>query len=220
MPTVTALKALYQDTIAPNDDDKFLRLLTEADMKLVGSARWRWTRTRVTLTPVDGMIVLPADYASILGAQVGGSAKMVHDEEFEFTADGLGEVEVDGCGGVVLIDQGLNDDGLRHYKVTGHLGAVTVTCLVQYAPVALYDPVIETLSGAVTVTRCPDNSALKLTMLSLIYEETTNPAVARQYMGDAIARLNDLEKAQRGGAKQILNLRPNGTGMRKIRHLR
>ena len=89
MPTVTSLKASLQAQIAPGNDDEFLRLLSEADMRLLEFVKFRWTRTRVTLTPVDGYVELPAEYASILGAQVGGAAVDIHDETFEFAPEGV-----------------------------------------------------------------------------------------------------------------------------------
>ncbi len=223
MPTVTSLKAALQSQIAPGNDDEFLRLLQEADIRLLEWVKFRFTRTRVTLTPVDGIITLPADYASILAAQVGGLAVDIRDESFEFVAGGVGDVEVGDSGGVMLIDQGLDDDDFRHYKVTGYLpDGTTVRAWVNYAPVTLYDPDISdssTPSDAVDVTRCPSLAALKLAMLGIIMEEANEIDKSGGYFATALRNLESKESSQRGGAMPQVNIR-KGMGRRKIRALR
>lgn len=106
MPTVTSLKTSFQAQIAPGDATEFLRILTEADMRLLEYGRWRWTRGRATLTPVSGYVTLPTTYASILGARVGKNAVEIRDEDYEFVPGGVGEVDL-GTGHSRLIDQGL-----------------------------------------------------------------------------------------------------------------
>lgn len=108
MPTVTALKAMFQAQIAPGDPAEFLRILTEADMRLLEFGRWRWTRRSDTLVPVNGIVTLPTTYASILGARVDKAAVEIRDEDYEFVPGGRGEVEV-GSGNCRLIDQGMVD---------------------------------------------------------------------------------------------------------------
>lgn len=223
MPTVTSLKKSLLAQIAPDNADEFLRLLTEADMRLLEWTKYRWTRTRVTLTPVDGIITLPADYASILASQVGGLAVDIHDESFEFVAGGVGDVEVGGSGGVMLIDQGLDDDEFRHYKVTGHLPeGTTVRAWVHYAPVTLYDPDLRddaTPDDANDVTRCPSLAALKLAMLGIILEEANEMEKSGGYFATALRNLDNKESSQRGGAMPQVNTRRGG-GRRPIRALR
>lgn len=223
MPTVTSLKEMFLGKIAPNDDDEFLRLLTEADMRLLEYGRWRWTKTRTTLTPVDGLVVLPADYASILGARVDKHAVDIRDEDYEFVPGGRGEVDL-GVGSSRLIDQGLNDDGNRHYKVAGHLDDDdVVTVLVHYAPVTLFDPEYNDSSvpeDAVSVTRCPDATALKLMMFGIIFEEANDLGQARSYIADALRSLDNKEQSQRGNAARSVNFRPSGMGVRGIRNVR
>lgn len=224
MPTVVSLKKALQGVIAPGNDEEFLRLLTEADLRLVQSGKYRWTRGRTTLTPTDGYIVLPAEFASIIGARVGKEAKVIWDEAFEFTPDGYGEVPIDGTESVMLVDQGLNDDGLRHYKVAGHLHTdAEVTALCHFAPFTLYDPEMDDSDvpdDAVNYTRCPDQAALKLMMLGIILEEANDLGGSTGYMSKAYNRMEAQERTARGGSKQTFNIRPNGPGVRRITRVR
>jgi hypothetical protein len=129
-----------------------------------------------------------------------------------------------GNGTTKLIDQGLNDAGFRHYKVAGVLSdGTTVNCLCHFAPLALYDP--ELLEGAAPddasdTTRCPDVSALKLTMRGIIFEEASDITTSSRYFATALRGLDSKERANRGGARQQFNLRPNGCGIRRIRSFR
>lgn len=212
MPTVSALKELFLAKIAPQNDKEFLRLLVEADMRLLEYGRWRWTKTRTTLTPVDGYVVLPADYSSVLGARIDKFAVDIRDEDYEFVPGGRGEVDL-GIGSSRLIDQGLNDDELRHYKVTGHIDPDdVVTALVHFAPKALYDDF--------DTTRCPDATALKLMMFGIIFEEANDLGQARSYIADALRSLDNKEQSQRGNAARTVNFRPSGPGVRGIRNVR
>lgn len=226
MPTVTALKHLFQNQIAPGNDGEFLRLLTEADMRLLEFGRWRWTRKRVEgLVPVDGIISLPAAYASIIGAQVSGYATTIRDDLYEFVPDGVGEVEVDGADSVRLIDQGIDDvSGLRTYKVTGTLPAsTTINAMCHLAPVALYDPDNldgEPPEGVTDTTVCPDSAALKLMMYGILYEEANDMKASSDFVSTALRGLDNKERTQRGGAMQQINVRPLGTGFRKIQSFR
>ena len=82
MPAVDALMSQFQAQIAPGDDDEFLRLLTEADLRLLEFGRWRWTRGRLDLSPASGVVTLPADYAAILAARVDTVPIDIEDEEY------------------------------------------------------------------------------------------------------------------------------------------
>jgi len=223
MPSVTFLKEKLQAQIAPGNDVEFLRILTEADMRLLEYGRWRWTRTIDTFTPVDGIITLPHKYSSILGARVGKAAVDIRAEEFEFVPGGIGEVDL-GVGSSRLIDQGINEEGFREYKVTGFIDeGEVITAMVMYAPVTLYDPEVVDSSvpdDAVTQTLCPDATALKLVMLGIIYEEASDLGNARSYISDALRGLDNKEQNQRGNAHQSINIRPRGIGVSKIRSFR
>jgi hypothetical protein len=223
MPTVTALKNMFMAQISPGDDDEFLRLLTESDLRLGEFGRWRWTKTTVVLTPVDGYVTLDPAYASILGARVDKVAVDLESFEYEFVPGGKGEVEL-GVGYSRLIDQGLNGDDERYYKVTGPLDADDViTALVHYAPVTLYDPDFadsDVPADAVTVTRCPSATALKLMMRGIIFEEATDVSLARSYIADALKVLDNHEQAARGNAQRRVMIRPNGSGISRIRNFR
>lgn len=225
MPTVTSLKSMLQSQVAPGNDAEFLRLLTEADMRLLQFGKWRWTRTRVTLTPVDGYIALPGTLASILGAQVQGQASDIRDEQFEFCPGGPGEVVVNGASGVMLIDQGLDGTtGERTYKVTGQLAVDTeVVCLCHKAPATLYDPALEDEdlpAEATDTTICPDPAALKHAMLGIVLEEANEPEQSSKYFSIALRTLDNKEKSFRGGSRQMFNIRPNSPGISAIRALR
>lgn len=211
---------MFQPLIAPSDNEEFLRLLTEADMRLLEQGRWRWTRKQDTLTPVNGFVVLPTTYASILGARVDKYAVTLFDEEYEFVPGGVGEVDL-GVGGSRLIDQGMNDDDLRHYKVAGHLdNDDVITALLHYAPVTLMDPDMgdeDVPEDATIHTRCPDATALKLMMLGIKMEEAYDHGGARSYIHDALKSLDNKEQSQRGNAQRTINSRPMGLGIRRIR---
>lgn len=229
MPSVTFLKEKLQTQIAPGNDHEFLRLLTEADMRLLEYGRWRWTRTVTTLSHTDGIVALPARYSSILGARVGKLPVDIRAEEFEFVPGGVGEVDL-GVGSSRLIDQGINTDdqdtnyGLREYKVTGTLEDTdVVTAMVMYAPATLYDPDIADSSlpeDAVTITLCPDTTALKLMMYSIIYEEAADMGNAYTYSKRALETLESKEQNQRGNARQQVNIRARGVGVSRIRSFR
>lgn len=223
MPTVASLKQKFLAQIAPGNEDEFLRLLTEADMRLLEYGRWRWTRTKITLTPQEGFIVLPPAYASILGARVDKFAVDIRDDDYEFVPGGRGEVEL-GVGTSRLIDQGLNEEEQRYYKVSGHLdNDDVVTLLVNYAPAALYDPELDNEGvpeDANSFTRCPDSTALKLMMFGIIFEEAKDLGAARSYISDALRGLDNKEQAQRGNAQRSISFRPNGPSVRRIRNFR
>jgi hypothetical protein len=223
MPSVTFLKTQLQERIAPSNDVEFLRILTEADMRLLEYGRWRWTRRTITLTPQDGIVTLPVAYSSILGARVDKMPVDIRAEEFEYVPGGVGEVEL-GVGSSRLIDQGVNDEGLREYKVTGHLDETDIiTAMVMYAPVTLYDPDYpdSTLpEDATTNTLCPDVTALKLMMLAILMEEALDLGNARSFASDALKSLDNKEQNQRGNARQSVNVRARGVGVSRVRSWR
>lgn len=167
MPTVTSLKTSFQAQIAPGDATEFLRILTEADMRLLEYGRWRWTRGRDTLTPVSGYVTLPTTYASILGARVGKNAVEIRDEDYEFVPGGVGEVDL-GTGHSRLIDQGLVEiaDPASFASVTinptGADNSFTLTAVeagedgndITFAMVMadVDEPAVEVVADAITVT--------------------------------------------------------------------
>ena len=223
MPSVASLKTQFLAQIAPGNDTEFLRLLTEADMRALETGRWRWTKTRTVLTPAAGYVTLDPAHASILGARVDKYAVDLRDEEFEFQVGGPGEVEL-GNGSSKLIDQGLNGSDERYYKVAGGLDDDdVVTALVHYAPVTLFDPEYEDSgvpADAVSTTRCPSATALKLMMLGIIFEEAADNSKARSYFADAYKVLDNQEQSVRGGAKREIKVRTHGAGVRPIRNIR
>ena len=225
MPGVNVLQAQFQPQIAPGDDEEFLRLLTEADLRLLEFGRWRWTRGRVDLTPASGIVTLPVNFAAILAARVDETPVEIDDEEYEFTPDGPGEIEVGGGASIRLIDQGLDGSDLRTYKVVGEStdDDYTIHALATYAPFTLhYAGELPSPATAVDSeqTRCPSSAALKLMMLGVIFEEDNDLGTSSHYVATALRVLDNRGKARRGGARQRLTLNPYGPGVGKIRSFR
>lgn len=227
MPTIASIKQQCIDRIAPGNDVEFLRLLQEADMRLLEFGKFRWSRARVTLTIVDGYIHLPAEYASILGAHIAGHPTDIHEEHYEFTPGGPGEIDVEGGASLRLIDQGIDDNtGLRYYKVAGQpQEGAAIVALCHKAPKMLWDSDLEGLcdeipEGSSDTTVCPDAAALKLMMFGIIFEEANDMGASSQYVAAALRGLENKEKTARGGARQMVNLRPNGPGIRRISSFR
>ncbi len=223
MYTVAALKELFMDQIAPGDDAEFLRLLQEAEIRVLEAGRWQWCRARATLTPVEGVITLPAAYASIIGAQIEGYPMPINAMDFEFVPDGIGEIEVRGGGSMRLIDPGVDGSGTRTYKAIGCSEDKPVDALLHKAPATLYDPEYgdsDIPDDAVSTVTCPDSGALKLLMLGIILEERYDMGGSVNYFKMAYARLNEREKTRRGSAIQQPNIRPAGRGIRRTRNFR
>ena len=224
MPTIGDLKRLIQAQIAPGDDETFLRLMQECEIRLVEHSRFSWTRAKVTVNPVSGVVTLPTAYASILGATVDGHARDIRAEDFSFAPGGPGEVRVENTADVVLVDQGLDNLGQRTYKVTGNLPDTTsIVCLCHRTPATLYDPDLqddELPADATDTTTCPSLAAMKNAAMAIIQEEQNEPERSIVYMGIALKILDSAEKAVRGGARQQFNIRPNGSGIRPIRSFR
>jgi hypothetical protein len=232
MLTVSSIKADLHDDF-PVDDAKFLRLLQQADTRLLELGRWRWTRDRITLTITtdandDLIVTLSPEYVSILAVQLDGSGGDIRDEDFEFVVGGVGYVQ-SADGAVQLIDNGYLDvtDGntterRRVYKVTGGANAVgdALVALAQFAPVVLYDPDLlddtdsgsdnDTPTDGTDVTRCQSLAALKLCMFGITYENSGDAGRARAFMADAHHVLDNKQTAHRGGARQQATTRQPG----------
>ena len=222
MPTVASLQTALQAQLAPGDNTELLRLLNEADLRLLEFGRWRFTRSRLDLTPVSDVVTLPITHVAILGARVDELPVDIRAEEHEYVPGGIGQVDVGGSGSLRLIDQGLTDAGLRYYKVVGTASDdddYTLHTLSTYAPFSLYlaadppDPLTDIDS---TTTRCPSLAALKNMALGIIYEEASDNGRARSYIADALRILDSHEGSARGHAKTPMNIRPNGPGIRGI----
>lgn len=222
MPTVATLKTAYQDLVAPNDDALFLRLLQEADNRLLDAGKWNWTRAKITLTPVDGFVTLPVAYTAILGARVGTYAKPIHTEEFEFVAGGVGEVPIEGCGDYRLVDQGKveQESGppLRTYKVAG--GEELTDDVVALVRLAYSDLILPDDSGdGDDETRCPDQAALKLALYGVVYELNNDLERAGNYWTSALNSLDRVERSYRAGAQHVQVVQPWGRGVSGIRNM-
>ncbi len=224
MPSTDSLKVAVQQQIAPGDDVEFLRILTEADLRLLEMGKWRWTRSRVDLTPVSRVVTLPTTHVAILGARADAFPMDVRDEDYEFVPEGVGEVDVEGCGGVRLIDQGLDGSDQRTYKVAGKdKDDFTVHTISHYAPFTLYyaaDLPNDSAATDSTVTRCPSLAALKLMCYGIRYEEEHDMGSSAHYVTMAMRNLNDRGKARRGSAKQTVNVNLYGPGVAGIKNHR
>ena len=233
MLTVTELKQKIQNQIAPGDDEGFLKLLQQADDRLLELGRWRWTRNKVTLTVTsdgdgESYVTLEPQYIAILGAKLGGMGADIKSEEFEYAQGG--DMNISGGSGQ-LIDNGYMNvtaggvtERRRVYKVSCNMEDGTpISALVHYAPALLYDPdyldpnSTEPPEGSTDVTRCQSLAALKLCMYGIIQEDARDVSAARAYMADAHHVLEGQEHATKGGARQVINERLNGPGIRRPR---
>lgn len=203
--SVSTLQARLQPQISPGNDAEFMRILSEADERLLAAGRWHWTREPVTLTPdEDRTVQLSSEYESIVGCRLGSVPMGVVWQETEYLADGPGLIPIEGCSGR-LVDQGLVDvteEGssdppvfVRFYKVTD-TDTLEVSVLARFAPKGLFDDEDNT-------TLCPSISALKQMMLSVIHEEANNIDLSTAMRNTAINTLNEHEAAYRGIAKEI-----------------
>lgn len=216
---------MFQAQIAPGDDDEFLRLLTEADMRLLEFGRWKWTRGRVTLTPSSGIVTLPLNYASLLAARVDDWPVEIEEEEYEFSPEGPGLIEVGGGAKIRLIDQGLNGSEQRTYKCVGEStdDDYTIYALALYAPFTLYETADLPGSPAVTdsdETHCPGSAALKLMMLGILFEEAHDMGASAHYVATALKNLDNRGQNRRGGARTRVSVSPYGANVSKIRNYR
>lgn len=221
MPTVSSLQTKYQALLAPGNNTEFIRLVQEADDRLLEFGRWNWTRTKTTLTPATDMTVsLPTVYNAILAARVGDRPDTLRPEEFEYVPGEAGEISVTGCAGAGIIDQGFvtKDFGAgtetrRVYKVTGNYPEdELVTALVRWSSASI------TTTGS--VTRCPDYAALKLMMYGIVFEEQNDIERSSSYVATALRSLDNKEKSFRAGIKQSLPVSPYGYGISGIRNMR
>lgn len=205
--TALQLEAGLIDRLAPGNTEKFYLLLTEADEKLLEAGKWAWTRGPLDLIPVNGVVTLPPEYTSIVGCRIGSMAAGVLWQEIEYLEGGPGVIPVEGCSGQ-LLDQGTNA-GSRVYKCVGAQPDVVVV-LARYAPVNITKPE--------DIPRCQSFSAIKNTMMSLVYEETNELERAMGYFNLAMNTLNSQETAYRGSAKKVFDPKIYGPPQRRTSH--
>jgi hypothetical protein len=191
--SIPDVKTRYQAQIAPGDDAEFYRILSEADERLIEFGKWHWTREKVEMTVVDGFVELPAGYNAIVGCRLDDAPKGVRWEESEFYEEGVGSIPIEGCRHRI-IDQGLIE-GVRTYKVTGE-NVEKVYALCRFSSNGAYDEESDE-------TRCPSMAAIKLMMLSIVYEEANNLEKAMDYEMAARKKLKEHDDAYRGIAKEI-----------------
>lgn len=209
--TVHQLLTKYGDLVAPGNEQEFVRLLLEADERLLAAGRWHWTREPATLTPDDdGIVTLPSQYESIVGCRLGDVPQGVVWQEAEYLEGGPGEIAIDGCS-ARLVDQGWADSTsdndtpdeesddvttrTRTYKVTDS-SITEVSALCRFAAKTQFDSDYDN-------TICPVSAALKLMMLSIAHEEAVNTEKSVEYKTLALNSIQEHEKAYRGLANEI-----------------
>lgn len=195
--TALNLEAGLIDRLAPNDTEEFYRLLTEADERLLNAGRWAWTRTVLNLLVVEGKLIIPITYRGICGCKVGSTASGVLWQEIDYLPEGPGPIPVQGCRGAAFTDAGYqNVDGteVRVYT-TSHADLTEVVVLARFSPLEVTEPS--------HIPRCQSFAALKLAMMSIIYENKNDIDRSQGYFGMALDVLDKQEAAYRGTAKQI-----------------
>lgn len=219
---VTCLIEKYQALVAPGDDDRFYRLLNEAESRLQETARWNWTKAEIELTVTDGCIMIdPAIHKSLLGIQVGDSrtGRIIRPRETEFSPE-VGYHTDPGAGGSgYLVDQGIvtitvNDIPVkrRKYKIVDLTdNGDTVVGFVHLAHVLL--------RHGNDYTACPSSRALKLAMYGCNYEEANDLERAKIFWAEAYAALGEEEASHRGGIRSQFPIQPNGEGIHPIAQL-
>lgn len=211
--TVHQLNDKYSNLVAPGNDPEFARLLLEADERLLAAGRWHWTREPTTLVPDDdGIIILPAQYESIVGCRVGDVPQGVVWQETEYLEGGPGEITIEGCSGR-LIDQGWTD-ALDDNETTGsdeEFDDVTTRTRTYKVSDASIDEVSALCRFAAKtewasdydLTICPVSAALKQMMLAIVYEEANDTNKSMEYKQLALQTIQEHERAYRGLANEI-----------------
>jgi len=195
--TVSDLSALLLNKIAPGSEGQFLNILNEADERLLNSHDFEWTRTGLELTQVDGVITLPVEFQSIVGAKVGNRATGVRWQEIKYLEGGPSVVPVEGAKSE-LVDIGFTTVlgvELRAYEVIGKEDTFTV--LAKYAPVMMTEETDQ--------PKCQSISALKQAMYGIIYEEQNDIERSMAYFQLASKTLKEKELSYRGSAKKIFD---------------
>jgi hypothetical protein len=197
--SVPDIKTRYQAQIAPGDDTEFYRILSEADDRLLELSKGYWTREKVEMTVVDGIVELPEEYSAIVACRIDDLPRGIRWEESEYYEKGVGELPIEGCRHRI-VDQGLID-GVRTYKVTGE-NVEKVYALCRLAITPFY---VEGSDEPPTEIRCPSLPAIKMMMLSIVYEEANSLEKAMDYEMAARKKLKEHEDSYRGIAKEIFN---------------
>lgn len=193
------VEARVMRELAPGDTEKFYRLLTEAEEKLLEAGRWSWVRSPQVITTIDGILTLPPEFESIVGARIGCGATSVFWQEIEYLEQSPCMC-VQGCTSQ-LIDRGMVNN-LRTYQLTRYEDTpqnpsqeVTLSLLLRYAPVEYSRPSQDML--------CQSLPALKQAMYAVNYENQNDLERSNGYTSMAIATLDRQESAYRGTAKKI-----------------
>lgn len=205
--TVSILEDRLLSQISPGNPARFHEILTQADERLLELGKWSWTRGPLDLTPVDGVVSLPAEYVSIVGCRIGSMASGVLWQEISFVEEGPGLIPIEGTGGQ-LLDLGVID-GVRQYQTTGS-DPGDIVVLARFAPRSLEEPA--------DIPLCQSFAALKQAMLSIVYEERNDLERSVSYMQSAEFTLNKKEIAYRGAAKKIFDPKIYGPPTRRSSH--
>lgn len=222
----------YLAQIAPGDNAGFVRILNEAEERLMETGRWHWCKALVTLVVEDGGRVRldPSVHRAILGCTVDNGATVIQTRELEFLPGGPGREDPAAGNAGYLIDEGIvvvpdnegsdsgEDGGVvlrRSYKIMPVVeDGDTVEALVHLA-----HPELSTDSPDNTTCACPSSGALKLAMLAVVYEEANDFVRSQDYWQRAHALLDGDEKTNRGGARATPSVQPFGPGISPVPNL-
>jgi len=114
-------------------------------------------------------------------------------QESEYYTEGKGELPIEGCQ-ARIVDKGMISD-IRTYQITDP-EIETVTTLCKFSRLA-------DIGSGEDEALCPDMPALKLMMLSIIYEEANETIKSTEYESLAMKKLEEAEDAYRGIAREI-----------------
>ena len=209
---VSIIQARYANLVSPGDEGTFMRLLNEAEERLMASSKWYWTKAEVDLTVTDRTVYLDPDlYSALLGVLVDGTGRVIRPREIEFAPDQGFRHSGDEQTGF-LIDDGIvmvDDVRQRKYRIVDDVADDdTVTGLVLLAH--------QELTSYEDLTACPSARALKMAMYAVNYEEVNDLERAQACWSQAYAALDEDETAKRGGVRGNLPAQPFGEGVPSV----
>jgi hypothetical protein len=175
--SLDTLRERYLELVA-TDYLHFLRLLNEAEARLLETAKWNWCKVEAELPVEAGYLFLdPSEYAALLGVILDDGARVIRPREVEFTPNGPGRSEPDKPGPGHLIDCGI----VRVVDVSGIPQTLTVAGIVfNDTPL---DPLSLTRGADIagfpswtgTVPGAPNNVTLGRPGAVVVFLDTTEP---------------------------------------------
>lgn len=201
----------YVGPVDTTTEQDFTSALNEVRERFFLSGKWKNLVTEAVVVPDAGVVTLPDDCESVLGAQLDDRPVVIFGRYHEFLPGGPGEVTPEQGGAAALIDQG--DQTL---KVMGaaDVAAVRLTYKLKYIPLEW------PAEGADDPEVLPGNlGALKLGLLSISYETNNDLERAELYFQKALALLNGEVREARGATQNTLQMSPHGWHAGRMRSL-